>query len=573
MNKLLRNLVLLLLCFAMTVGCFAGCKKTDTDAPVSSDTALVGDDTSSDIDDVSSNDTSSEEEIEDESDDSTWQEEEPQEELPSEEDDIYIGNAFVQNASTPIMDNWMGMGSVVYQMYTYMPYLSEKNEYTEAQAQLQFDRMQEIGVKTIRSDWNSYMAWDGSKFDYENTEYVKAFYKEGLEMKKRGIDIGITTGWSHHALVDDSSSIPSRELYVKGDWNATLTNWKNWMSDSILAFRAHGLTNLKYLYLFTEPGKAEWNDNGSDPLKDDAYRYDMYEKYVDCAKTLHATLKDLGVRNQYQVIGPNQSALAEYKDTSGDMMTYVFEHADECFDVYSAHAYPNASDPTDDVWYDAMQMTYKDYHVYNLREVCKSDKPFWIDEFGISVSGYRQHVEMPWKGTHIGVATAAYMEFGVQNAVLWALYSQQWPNSMNNEGEFSNGIHMTGWAFGTNLSTVPYTQYYGYTVLSKYLRDMDTVFRVEYDTTYSLYYGYATNDNGDTTFFAVNAYAGEDQGFEMEFEKSLGGKTFYRHVYDPLTTKPNSTMQVVPADRAYKIEDKLVDRLPAGAVAVYTTIK
>ena len=91
---------------------------------------------------------------------------------------------------------------------------------------------------------------------------------------------------------------------------------------------------------------------------------------------------------------------------------------------------------------------------------------------------------------------------------------------------------------------------------------------------YGLYFAYATNKNGDVTIIAVNAYAGEAQGFELGFEKSLGGKTLYRHLYDPATCKANGTMQIIPADRAYKsVEDKLVDLLPSGALAVYTTVK
>ena len=83
-----------------------------------------------------------------------------------------------------------------------------------------------------------------------------------------------------------------------------------------------------------------------------------------------------------------------------------------------------------------------------------------------------------------------------------------------------------------------------------------------------------TYDKGDVTIIVVNAYSGGPQGFELNFEKSLGGKNLYRHLYDPATCKANGTTQIIPADRAYKnVEEKLVDLLPSGGLAIYTTVK
>jgi hypothetical protein len=54
----------------------------------------------------------------------------------------------------------------------------------------------------------------------------------------------------------------------------------------------------------------------------------------------------------------------------------------------------------------------------------------------------------------------------------------------------------------------------------------------------------------------------------------LGGKTLYRHLYNPTTCKANGTTQILPADRAYKsVNNKLVDLLPAGGLAIYTSVK
>lgn len=579
MAKILQKTLLLILCLAISVSVFAGCSKKDEENPSSepqnSDVTSSEENLSSEDEEVSSEETIEED---------NWDDEYFEDDFFGDEsnDGVFIGNGTVKNGSAPIMTTYRGFGSIVHQMYEYMPYKNKQNEYTEEQAQEQFNRMQTIGIDLIRSDWNTYMTYDAEigDFDFENTEFIKAFYKSGLELKKRNIDIGITTGWSHHALVDNSSSINSIELYVEGNWQATLNNWITWMEESILNFRSHGLTNLNTLILFTEPGKVDWNDTNAKNRgdgKDDAYRIDMWNKWIECAKALDYSLKTMGLRDKYILVGPNQATYAtDYRGNAGDFMKYVAQHGgDEYLDVYSSHNYVKPNDATQDVCYDFMEITYKDYLLDQLRNECGSTKPFWIDEWNVGEVGYAQlHRESPWRGTQLGVCATAIMNFGIENSMLWTLYSQQWPNNTNSSGEFTDGIQMCGLALGLNFTTVPTTQYYAFALLSKFLSTTDIVYEVEYDKLYGLYYAYATNKNGDVTIIAVNAYAGEAQGFELGFEKSLGGKTLYRHLYDPATCTPNGTMQIIPADRAYKsVDDKLVDLLPSGGLAIYTTIK
>ena len=581
MTKFIRNTLLLVLCLAITISAFAACstKKVEENPSSSPDSSTSSEITSSEENPSSEEEVSSEETIEDDN----WGEDVSDDIFDEDEvtEDVYIDNATVKNGSAPIMTTYRGFGSIVHQMYEYMPYKNKQNEYTEEQAQEQFNRMQTIGIDLIRSDWNTYMTYDAEKkdFDFENTEYIKAFYKAGLELKKRNIDISVTTGWSHHALVDDSSSIPSKELYVHGNWNATLNNWKVWMEKSILNFRSHGLTNINTLILFTEPGKIDWNDTNAKNRgdgKDDAYRIDMWNKWIETAKTLDKSLKEMGLRDEYILVGPNQATAYEYRGGAGDFMKYVAERGgDEYLDVYSSHNYVKPNDATQDTCYDFMDATYRGYLLDQLRNECGSTKPFWIDEWNVGEAGYSQlHRESPWRGTQLGVCATAIMEFGIENSMMWTLYSQQWPNNTSSGGEFTDGIQMCGLALGLNFTTVPTTQYYAFALLSKFLSTTDTVYTVEYDKLFGLYYAYATNDEGDVTIIVVNAYSGGPQGFELNFEKSLGGKNLYRHLYDPTTCKANGTMQIIPADRAYKsVEDKLVDLLPAGALAVYTTVK
>ena len=93
-----------------------------------------------------------------------------------------------------------------------------------------------------------------------------------------------------------------------------------------------------------------------------------------------------------------------------------------------------------DTCYDFMQITYKDYLLDQLRNEVGSTKPFWIDEWNVGEAGYAQlHRESPWRGTQLGVCATAIMEFGIENSMLWTLYSQQWPNNTQSSGEFADG--------------------------------------------------------------------------------------------------------------------------------------
>ncbi len=602
-KDILIKLVLLVLSVAITLSCFAGCKEKGETENTSSNSSVTADtdddsldddsyDQDEDLDDDSLDDENFEEddwleddyydgEESDDWDDDTYEDEEDWYEDEDEEDydeEEILVTGTVKNNSAPIIDTFHGFSSIIYQMYTYMPYKNKENEFTEAQAQEQFDRMQEAGITFIRSDYNTWMAWDSTAqaFDYDS-EYMTAFYKEALELKKRGIDISVVTGWSHHALLDDSSSIPSRELYVEGDWDATLKNWKNWMNDSILAFRAHGLTNLNAFVLFTEPGKVNWNDesaaNKTDPKEqkhDTAFRLDSYVKYLDCARELDGVLKNLNLRNQFEVIGPNLA-----NDGNGspnhEFMDYVLKNGAEYFDVITTHTYFKNSDPTSNVYYDLAENFISDW--MGCMQANNSDKEFWIDEWNVGVWGYNLNHDNEYLGLQYGVCATAMMNYGVSNSILWSYYSQQWPNNTSTNGEYVDGVQVCGLLYTLQMSTIPTKQFYAYTLLSKYFNDKNTVCNIEYDDFYDVYISCATNDNGDMTIVVTNLNI-EPAKFELDFEKTLGGRKLYRHTYNTGRIKADTETQVLPADRVYyPVEDRLVDQVPACSMVVYTTDK
>lgn len=615
MNKTLQKLILLCLCFCLAFSSLTGCSSKK-----SSKKKSTGKKSSQTTAEASTYSNSSDGLIDDEESDDDWTD--PEDGEGEEELTVYPAKFF--NGSAPVINTYRGAGSVLYEMYTYMPYKNKKNMFTEREAQEQFNRMQQIGISLVRTDYNTYMNYvaETGSWDFENTDYMKAFIKEGLELKKRNINIGIVPGWSHHALVDDTSSIGSKQLYVqpevydengkyligddmyysykegnkfnaagkvmtKAEWKqamnagfaATTANWTKWMKDSILTLRAKGLTNLNTIIMFTEPCKVFWTAEK---------RLHHYECYVQSCKAMDSMLKSIGLRSQFTLVGPNTAVGSGVKDnipinynfkylekpeeSRSECLAYMLENAADYLDVFSSHAYFKADDPTKDTYYDEATIYASAW--MNTMKLYGSKKEYWIDEWATGITdGSYLYRESPFLGTQIASCMIALQEQGVSNGVYWSLYNQQWPDNTSTGGEFVQGIQMSGLANTLQLSTIPSTQYYAFALLSRFYSGMNRVYKSDYDSDMGVYFSMLGNQKGGTTFTVVNNN-GDSVKAEISLEKSLNGATLYRHVYNPNTMKKNAVTQVIPANRAYcPVNGKLVDILEPGCVAVYTTEK
>ena len=77
--------------------------------------------------------------------------------------------------------------------------------------------------------------------------------------------------------------------------------------------------------------------------------------------------------------------------------------------------------------------------------------------------------------------------------------------------------------------------------------------------------------DGNWAVLVVNTNV-EDLPISVQFEKGLG-KNLYRHLYTPLFEKSLSDAQI-PADKGFKnVKTVLNDVLPAGGVAIYTSVQ
>ena len=79
--------------------------------------------------------------------------------------------------------------------------------------------------------------------------------------------------------------------------------------------------------------------------------------------------------------------------------------------------------------------------------------------------------------------------------------------------------------------------------------------------------------DGETSIIVCNA-ATDPRDFQVNLSTSLGGKTLYRYSYSAGSCETATNFTIPTADKGYQnVEKVIVDKLPAGSIAVYSTIK
>lgn len=573
MRKMIRSILMLVLALCLSLSVFAGCKKTPT-----ADTYL----------------TPSVEQPAPESGEETTEEpmEEPEElltdlptEEPTDEDTVDMAQDLYVYNTQKINDDFLGIG-VIHNLYNYMPD-KDGRTYNEKQIEQELDTLKETRVKMIRSFYGSTLAWDPvkQKHDYES-DYMTAFYKNCHDMAELGIEIGITMQWSLEGFVRENKSkfqgvnIYENGYVVPGDLAATQKNFATFTEESVLAFQAHGVNNIKYIFAFTECNNMYLLDNDGKMTTEQRRQYDkVYPVFHAGIDALDAGLKNAGLRDRYQIVGPCDAAGGE--DSESDysrLVKYVGEHLTDQVDIIGSHhgGYVKTESYATDSFYDQPQANFP----AAIEQAEAMGKDYWYDEINVGISNLwgpiaaRTYVNVePWKGVALGAMVNSVMNLGkVDNMFLWGLYDQQWPGSTSSgaSSEFDNGIHLVGYLPSLLESPIPYKPYYAMSLLTRYIGSGD-IYACEIG--YSVYLSAIRRDDGEWTVVVTN-YNFEDTEIRIHFEATMGGKDFYRHLYNVNTVSPVIGPDTIPADSVAKtVTTGFADTLPGGSVAVYTTEK
>ena len=573
------KIICLLLALCLALSAFAGCKPNNTDEPASSDV--------SSSEEPSTEDTPSEEEPSEETveePDDEWIDELPLE----EEEDIYYEDLTVKN--TKLSKSYFRGVNYIHQMASYQKD-SFGRLYTDAQREYELELMKEMRVKMIRAYYGSSFTYNAETGEQDyNSERMKDFFTACKAMESIGAEVGVTAIWSMGALIKNSPSTTTDNfnlgcpgIVVKDDWNATLKNYREFMKNTVLSLKANGVNNLKYFFAYTECNNSFNGDdldskgNPTDTIVGDREYDRLYPLYNDLITALDGGLKDAGLRDQYKIVGPCDNWRADDgSEPISLLVKYTVENLADKVDIIGSHnGYDRSNEYVNDMYYEIPPQKL----TYPMEQAKKVNKEFWIDEYNASavVYGYekvRVSNQNPWKGVAVGAMMNSIMNMGdVSNLFLWTLWNEQWPDNTNNamDGEFDNGIQICGYLDCLFETYTPLPAWYSVSLLTRYIGS-GHVYECE-GPGYSYYVSAIKRDDGEITVVATN-YDIAEANVKINFEKSLGGKTFYRYVYNTSTIQPTSGCEMIAADAVAKnVTTGFYDQLPAGSVTVYTTEK
>lgn len=581
-NKRMIKLLCLALALCLSLSLLGGCKKKNPDVGSSEQTEQHAP-----TDSVDSNEPTEE-----------LIEEEPSEEEPSTEpeedytEETPIYDLHVYNAQKPVQTHYRGISSTVYHAFGYMKDDKSGRAYTDDMLKIELDRLQDTGIHFCRTRFDTRWIWSGTKGNWDfNTARANYFYDYCNALQDRGMEVILSVGWHFSALLEnEQSGIPEAD-YLMGNndningegigfdysgmdaedirfANAAL-RYGDAYAKLLKELKSRGIHNISHLLYFTESCSYSYS---ADPAEGQKQRYKDYARYLTCSQIIKKTLEKNGVGDWAKHMGPNQSS------PTAQMMQYIFERDTEVFDVWGSHTYPAGQSITSNLYYDLYQPIWaaymqpmKDYGLYD-------DAEFWIDEFQTRDQTFAvgKPDNTPWVGLQGVVGAIAAAQEGVSNISTWQSFDQLWTDQNNSSGEFLNGIHMCGHAPSLFMSSIPRGPYYMYGLYGKYNGyEGGTIYKTNLEDWYwdaGLYINANKLADGNWTITVVNAEM-YDATFTVDFEKAIG-KTLYRHTENANDLQPDAYAELATVDKVYvDVEDKFIDTLPGGTVAVYTTIK
>lgn len=592
-----NKVIILLLCFVLafsTIGCKGS--KPDINEPEisSSDVSSL----SSEEDISSSNEEPSDDFLENEepSDDFLENEEEITEDEQYSKDDYnddFLGlydDIYIKNSTTPTCNEFLGLNGV-YHAYTYIPD-DLGRVYTEKQAKLVRDRVKQMGLNMVRTYYGSEYAWNAKTkiFDY-NSDDMRGVYRWLKELEQDGIDVGINAGWNWKVYLKGDTWPVSPGIYVEGDREKSIENYTNWIIDSLNAMKANGCNNVKYLFMFTEPNLQGWYNETDltmkevlDPNKKNVITeyeeenmgyYDYiteYNNWFSLTSALDSEMEKAGIRGNYQFVGPNTHGSLHTADGTyiPPMFYKAVTEAQDQIDIYSSHFYMQIPDLYDSGVDDCAKNYWGDFLKFSKKY---SNKPFWVDETNIRLldkdsGSYGKIWDNAWGALRIAEFVTSGMNLGVDNMILWSIADQQWPNTTTySEDNFVNGIQTTGVIPSAFYTSKPKVSYYGVSLLTKYLGNGKT-----YEAKSGFLFASAEEDkNGDYSILVVSTEL-DDIEITVNFEKEIGAKKVYRHLYNTSTQKVDARGTLIGIDKAIEVKDgSFVDVLPSASFAIYTT--
>eukprot|EP00054_Salpingoeca_dolichothecata_P020931 m.133315 g.133315 ORF g.133315 m.133315 type:complete len:464 (-) comp23809_c0_seq1:49-1440(-) len=438
------------------------------------------------------------------------------------------------NTSNVQNQEFLGIGAV-YHGFEYMPESLDRGM-NETFIQTNHERLANVRLSVARSwygpDW-AMSSW-GGPYNWTSTKMM-AFYQHLAFLKEQQTDVVLQAGWWFPDNICAPTSTPCN---VTQEHLKVYTEWVSNSLDQLVVKR--NFTHIKYLVLFTEPSPS------LEPL------------YVSVVLALHQQLIQDGRRHLVKFLGPNVNVMSS---TINFIKELAQSSASDVIDIFTGHTY-NLNGYED--WFQLGRTI--------VAAIEGTNKPFMVDEGGKSDEAFRNSTNY---GTYIAEYECALINAGAQTTMLW-LYEDQYYvfplEHANGHDSFYDGLHRWGTQPWLPYDVNVRPSWYSLSLMSRFLRHpngtMGSVLRSPRAADVALA---AVVFESDMTLLAVSTNSSSPATVKVTFNPPLPHSTvFYRHLYDPAS--PPNDNNIIPSSATFNVIAQLEDLVPAGGVAVYTTL-
>lgn len=482
---------------------------------------------------------------------------------------------------------WKGVNAIN-QGFMFLPDEFGRN-YTDAQIEEELKRMDDMDVGMVRSYMDAGFAFKervGDVITYDwDSERMQAFYKWLDAMEERDIEVAVNMGWGIGSIANATTqdhlkyTIPwyvSGQLNIYSDMLDMYADWVKLFIEEVIIKRGY---DIEYFVMFTEP--YHFNEYTFYVAPGKKETKNAWEVTVDVIKATDKKLKDAGLRDMVKLTGPQYGLSKEFYEgeTLEEEINWWISRIDDCIDVYTFHWYIptwpgsgtiNSAASVFDDNYDLWVYYFEEF----VRIISKTGKPFWFDEWMYGGNAI-ENQKTDFYAQQIAQTVIAAMNSGVNSCIYWQMFEIVWPTRSDTGGEFKDGIHILGTAPSLYTSAIPYKLFYGFSLLTRFAGEFSNnkIYFAEGENGVCLsMVEYEKDGKKYQNVIVVNSTSME-QKISINFEKSIG-KNMYRYCFDPLIIVPNTSAEMIKADKGFNNVDQILqDTIPAGSITVYSTVK